>query len=160
MKVMRSFKLKLAHTIILSVFAKESEDSIKLAEKLVELISLDLDEEKISLNKGLATGFNNKQIRIFEIILTKQRHINKFLNFFNNNLSQEQKQLLIEQQESRLDSDLTFFIRLDKDKLVNENKYQLTDSGNCFHIKIVLAAYPKKREKGIVIINLLFNPKS
>ena len=61
------------------------------------------------------------------------------------NLSLEQKMILIEQLQSRLDNHLHFYIRLDKDRILC-NEYLLTDYGNCFHIKISIAAYPHKRE--------------
>lgn len=141
--------MKLVHQIKLSVFAKETEDETKIASKLKELIPFkDLEKEKIMVNVINASTFGDKVIKINEIILDKQKHVKGFLEYIIQKLDQEQRDLLNKQIESRLDDDNNFFFRLDKDKLMND-EYLLTDSGNCFHIKITIAAFPKTRENAI-----------
>ncbi len=39
---------------------------------------------------------------------------------------------------------------------LQENKLWLTESGDCFHIKINIASFPRKREKALEIIRNLF----
>ncbi len=76
-------------------------------------------------------------------------------------LSAEQKELLVRQAESRLDKDLYFYIRLDKSKLIETGKYWITDDGNCYHIKIALAAFPRKRDVAVELLtSLLSNSKA
>src|SRR3989344_2840824 len=71
-------------------------------------------------------------------------------------ITKEQKQQLLDQLESRLHDNLHFYLRLDKDAMVNLGQLWLTDSGNCFHIEIVVAAFPAKREAAKKILeNLL-----
>jgi len=111
----------------------------------------------IELKKTNATGFNEKKIIILEIYLEKEKHINKFLENLNKKLSKEQKELLIKQAESRLDDELNFFLRFDKEALVNENKLLLTDKGNCYHITIKIAAFPHKRESALKVIDKIFS---
>ena len=53
------------------------------------------------------------------------------------------------------DDDLNFFLRLEKPKLFN-HEYWITDSGDCMHIKINLAAFPKKKEKAAPLIKEIF----
>ena len=145
------------HAIKLTVFAKESENSIDIAQTLANIIPFDLADEKIILNKEVAEGANGSKIIIFSINLSKIRHINKFLENLNEELGGKQKKLLIQQVESRLDQDLHFFIRLDKSLLLTKKEYHITDSGNCFHIRLAIAAYPKKRNNGIDIIKQIFS---
>jgi RNA binding exosome subunit len=144
--------MKLAHNIKLSVFSHEEDDLDKLAQTITKLCPFDLEQEKLQLKQSTATGFKERKIKIFEILLTKERHTTKFLNHLKQNLSDDQRQLLINQTESRLDQELDFFIRLDKQKLLNENQFWITDSGNCFHIKISIAAYPANRETGLKVV--------
>ncbi|MDO8741268.1 MAG: RNA-binding domain-containing protein [Candidatus Woesearchaeota archaeon] len=146
--------MKLANSVKISVFAKE-EDSEKILNKLISLVPFNLEEEKIALNKQNASGFNDKTIKIFEITLTKDRHINGFLEFLNSKLTQDQKELLIQQAEPRTDDDLNFFIRLDKEKLFND-EFCITDSGNCYHIRISLAVFPKKKENSLAVVKEIF----
>jgi RNA binding exosome subunit len=63
-----------------------------------------------------------------------------------NSLSDFDRGSLFRQVESRLDEELFFFIRIDKEKLIKANEFILTDEGNCYHIKLGVAAYPRKRE--------------
>ncbi len=150
--------MKLAHQVKLSVFIKEEEDREKIFNKLISLVPFNLKEEKIKLNEDTAMGFNNKKIKTYEIVLEKDRHINPFLEKLKESLSQEQKELLLKQADSRLDEELHFFIRLDKEKLL-QDEFWITDSGNCFHIRISIAAFPAKREKALAIVKELFKAK-
>lgn len=148
--------MKLAHFVVLRVFSKETDNHVVVAQKLADLVPLDLEKEKINMQKTIATGFNDEKIRIFKIELKKDRHVNEFLRFLQEKLDKEQKEMLLRQAESRLDEDLNFFIRFDKDKWLDSDQLWITDTGNCFHIKISIAAYPAKREKGMEILNELF----
>ena len=144
--------MKIANSIKISVFAKEEEDSDKIKKKLLELISLDIEKEKILLGQKKARGFNEKEIRIFEIFLTKEKHINAFLQNLAEKLSDEAKERILLYAESRLDEECNFFLRFSKDKLIKEDELWLTDQGNCFHIKINIAAFPKKKEIALEIV--------
>ncbi|MBI2574585.1 hypothetical protein HYV82_01750 [Candidatus Woesearchaeota archaeon] len=140
--------MKLANNVRISVFAKEDENAEEIEEKLKQLVPLDIEKERIAVQKKAATGFNEKKITIMEISLAKDRHINAFLDFLKENLGERQKGLLIRQKESRLDEKLNFFMRLDKEKLM-KNEYWVTDSGNCYHIRISVASFPRNRENAM-----------
>jgi RNA binding exosome subunit len=144
--------MKIAHTLRLSVFAYEGEDSVKIESVLRSLFPLSLEQEKVELKQTNATGFAERRIIIFEIFLQKEKHTNAFLNNLKQKLSDDQRQLLLRQSVSRLDDELNFFIRLDKDKLLNESRVWVTDSGNCFHIRMSVAAYPSNREAALKVI--------
>ena len=144
--------MKLAHQIKISVFVKEDEDETLIVDKLKELIPFeDLDKEKIIINKTPTIGFEDKKIDILEVILKREKHVKTFLEYIMKKLSEEQKELLLKQVESRLDEENNFFFRLDKEKLL-EGEYWVTDRGNCFHIKITIAAFPKTRENAKEVI--------
>lgn len=97
-----------------------------------------------------------QDITIYEMLLTKERHVKAFLDFLNEKLNAEQKELLISQSYSRFDKDLNFFLRLDKDKL-NNSQFWITDSGNCYHIRLSIAAYPKNNEKAMETLKDIFH---
>lgn len=144
-----------AHNVIVTVFAKEDENSEEILTGLKTLFPFDLTDEKLKIKQETATGVNDNKITIFKVILEKTRHTNQFLAYINEKLTAEQKKLLASQKESRLDEDLAFYIRLDKKKLI-DHKYALTDAGNCYHIRIHLAAFPAKREPALEIIEKIF----
>ena len=114
------------------------------------------EKEKIIIKETEASGFEVKKIIILESALTKERHIREFVENLSENLSEEEKSRILLQKESRLDKILDFFLRFDKDEAINHNKLVLTDGGNCFHIRMSIAAFPKRREKALEIVNLIF----
>lgn len=147
--------MKLANIIKISVFVKPEENEEEIKRALLGLIPFNAEEEKITLSRSSATGFTKKKIEIFEIDLIKDKHINKFLESLNEKIGKSQKDLLLKQIESRLDDELNFFIRLDKPSLMQGN-YLVTDSGDCYHIKISVAAFPRKKEVAAKVIRQIF----
>ena len=149
--------MKLLNSAELSVFAKPEEDSAAIKQALLSLVPFNLADEKLKLEEKIATGFSERKIKIFRIALAKDKHLNLFIRHLLANLDAGQKKTLLEQAESRLDENLDFFIRFDKFSLLN-NVFELTDSGGCFHIKLSMAAFPKKREVALAGINKIFKP--
>ena len=143
--------MKYAHNIELRVFCKEGEDEELIKNKLKELIPLDFNKEKINIREQTALGLEDKKIKKLTIFVDKEKQTSKVLLNLMGNLNEEQKELILNQLESRVDRNLHFYLRLDKDKLLN-NEYWITDSGNCFHFSIAVAAYPHKREVARKII--------
>lgn len=149
-------KMRLANFIELRVFSYEGEDENKIIEKLKSLVPFDLQNEKVSISQKTATGFNEKTIRIFGIRLEKERHTNKFIENLASKLTSEQKELLVRQAETRLDTEFNFFVRFDKTRLLKKDELWLTDSGNCYHIKINIACFPRTKENAIGVIRNVF----
>ncbi len=151
--------MKLFHSIKITAFSYENEEGGSVLSAFLRLFPFDLDAVKIAVGKRNAIGFNEKKIEIFEVALEKNSLIIKFLVNLLSSLDNEQKSLILRQAESRLDKNLDFFLRLDKDSWINEEKLVLTDSGRCFHIKISIAAFPKKREVALNIIKEMFKDR-
>lgn len=147
--------MKYIHSIRIKVFSKPEDDEEKIKAVFPALIPFDLEKEKIELKTETVTGAMEQKINIFQVILQKQRHTQDFFKYLMSKLGEEQKNTLLTQKESRTDENSDFFIRLDKDKLLN-GEYLLTDSGNCFHIKIAIAAFPARKETALKIIDKLF----
>lgn len=144
--------MKLAHNVVVNVFSKPEDDEDEIRKALIRLFPFDLGKEKLAVNKQNAVGFNEKKIKIFEVRLKKDSHINYFMKNLKENLGEEQSKRISEETELRIDEKLHFFIRLDKKKLTKKNKYIITDSGNCFHIKASLTVYPKRRERAVELV--------
>lgn len=146
-----------AHNVIVTVFAKEEENTEEIITGLKRLFPFNLADEKLKIRQETAAGVNDNKIAIFTITLEKARPMNQFLQNLNEKLTAEQKELLLEQKESRLDEELIFYIRLCKKDLIN-GKYELTDGGDCYHIRIHIAAFPAKRGPALEIIEKIFKP--
>ena len=152
--------MKWVHKAILTAFTKPEDTIEELKEGIIALVPFNLEEAKIQLQVQNTEGFDNRSINVFTIILIKESHTNDFLQFLLDELSEKQKTLLISQAESRLDAEYDYFIRIDKERWIKEREIRLTDSGDCFHIKLALAVFPKKKEKAIELIEKLFTQKN
>jgi RNA binding exosome subunit len=143
----------IAHFIELSVFSTPEDDPEKVYNGLLAFLPFDLEKEKILIKKTNTEGFNDRKIVIMEAVLNKQRQITLFLNNLFPKLTTEQKELLLRQKESRVDDNLYFFLRFDKNKLIEEGKFRITDCGNCYHLKIALAPFPRKKELALELVD-------
>ena len=148
--------MKYAHNIEMRVFSKEVDDESLIMEKINELFPFDFKKEKINLTIQNSTGFEEKLIRIITVSLDKGRHISIFLENIIPKLSEKDKQMLVEQMDTRLDEHLNFYFRFEKYELLN-GKYVVTDTGNCFRFKLVVAAYPHKREIAEKLVEDMLN---
>jgi RNA binding exosome subunit len=133
--------MKYAHFVEMRVFSKEEDDENAIRNKITEIFPF----EKLEIESKTTFGFEEKKIIILTVHIKKNNQINKFISCFLDKLGEEQRKTILSQMESRLDNNLHFFIRLDKDALL-EDKYTLTDNGNCFHFRISITAYPHDRE--------------
>ncbi|MBS3114296.1 hypothetical protein J4448_04285 [Candidatus Woesearchaeota archaeon] len=151
--------MKYAHLIKLTVFSHENENSQSILGAFLMFFPFNIEDNKVAFKKTNADGFNESKIGVFEAALANNGLINQFLKNLLNNLDENQKNMILSQLESRLDKNLDLFFRFDKDSWINEKKLILTDSGKCFHLKISVAAFPKKREIALNLIKDLFSEK-
>lgn len=150
--------MKLANTISLRVFCLPEDDKEGIEAAFMTLLGYDKDEinkENIQYSTRNTKGFNDKTIILIEATLSKDRHCNKFLERLSGELSDDDKELLMSQTK-RLDEHLDFFIRLDK-KLFLKNEWKITDFGDCFHIKINIAAFPRRKDIAHKIVRDIFS---
>jgi RNA binding exosome subunit len=146
---------KLAHFIGLSVFSTPEDDEKKVQGGLMVFLPFDIEKDKIAIKRTSTEGFNGRKIVIMEATLSRQRHIAIFLKNLFSRLTPDQKELLSRQKESRVDENLYFFIRFDKSRLIEDKQLWITDCGSCYHLKIALAPFPRKRELALGIVDEL-----
>jgi len=140
------------HSAVMTIFYKEGEDDPAAMEaKLRAFFPL----EKVKLRKQKATGLN-KAIMIYDVTLEKEAHITQFLKWLLSALNLDQKAMLLRQLESRLDEELSFFIRFDKKAWNEEGRLFIVDHGDCYHLKMRVAAYPRSKEAALRIMHDLF----
>src|SRR3989344_7294165 len=103
--------MKYFHSIKLTVFSYEHENSEEIFSSFLKFLPFDLEKNKSVVIKRNASGFNESKITIFEVILKKTNPVNQFIEFILKGLDEVQKEALVQQLESRLDENLDFFIR-------------------------------------------------
>ena len=138
-----------ANSVNLRFFMKSEEISQEDMEKVLQILPFDLKEEKIPIKRKKVYGFNQERIEVIGINLTKQRHIRHFLELLKEQLPQDARNFLLLDVEKRMDEDGNFFLRLDLEELTEKGEFKLTNQGNCLHIGIKIATFPKSREEAI-----------
>lgn len=144
--------MKLVHAVNLRMFVKPEDDYEADKQAFLGLVPFPLEDEKVALKETQAQGFNERSITILEVQLDKQRHVRAFLEKLQGELSGAQKQQLLEQ-DDRLDDECDFYLRFRKQDLP---KLVLTDRGDCVHVRLSIAAFPKKREKALEAVKEIF----
>ncbi|MBS3135752.1 hypothetical protein J4401_02220 [Candidatus Woesearchaeota archaeon] len=149
--------MKYAHRLDLTVYSKPEDNENEIVSGLRRFFPYSLADEKIAIERGIAGSREEKKITILRIILEKSSHINKMLSHLCSKIGSEQKDTIFEQIESRLDRRNDFFLRFDKHNLAKNNIFSLEDKGDCYHLRISIASFPKKRENAMEVVRNIFN---
>lgn len=144
--------MRYAHAIMVSVFSKPEDDLARIRKGLETLFPFSLVDEEVPVEEQRAAGFNERSITILTVVLRKESQITAFLQHLWPRLGPDQQALLGNQVESRLDAELAFYLRLDKQALLQDGRWLLTEGGNCYHIRMSVAAYPKTRESATAVV--------
>lgn len=145
--------MKVVHAIHFRVFCDDKEKK-EMEDALKELVLL--GSPKPIVNSTAAEGFNERKILILESVIEKTTFVNAFLKELKKKLSEEDKESIVKQAQQRVDDDLNFFLRFEKRTWIDKQNLLLTEKGECFHLRMNLAAYPKKKEQGITIVKEMF----
>ena len=145
---------KLIHSIQITILEKNEDDLEKIYDVLSFIFPINYKKECIDIKHENFEGLQKNTIHSISLTTTKERHNKSLSESLFSKLSDEIKKQLLDQIDSRLDDQGNFYIRFDKQELMKKS-FQLTDSGNCVHIKIKMAAFPAKREQFKKSVGLL-----
>jgi len=152
--------MKYIHNGKITVFLKPEEyfgrpELIENTKKAFhKLLPLDFDKEKLTIKEETVESFENRKIKTYTLEILKEAHATQFVKTLKE-LLKPYYETLRAQKSSRLDEDLFFYIRLNKELLMKDI-VELTDSGDCFHIRIHIAAFPKNKEAGLKVVDEIF----
>jgi hypothetical protein len=76
---MRLFEMKWVHTITASAFADTPDEATAIQARLMALMPVDFAKERISFSRETCVGFNNRQIIVVRLLLTRESHTTLFL---------------------------------------------------------------------------------
>lgn len=137
--------MKFFHNIKIKIFVKPEESTFSeenIKEILEKLSGLNFVSDKIKLNKEVVEGFDQRKIIIYDLELIKENHTKRFVDSILSKIGKTQIKKILDELESRIDEELKFYLRIDKNKILEE-QYKLTDSGNCIHVSMQVASFPK-----------------
>ena len=150
--------MKYIHTVTIRVFSKnETPESIEKG--FDYLLPFDLMKEKIKINSQYfhadSENPDAEPMTVYSVFMDRQAFIGEFIKYFRSLLTPEQKKNIIARAEKFMDEDCAIYIRMDKNELIRE-RIEFVEHGDCFHITMNIAAFPKKKEKALEIVKMLF----
>ena len=156
--------VKKAHTVTISAFFRNDEHRFtkeQLQESITSFIPETIDtedfkKEGISLVQEDLSIEDGVDIIKFELTFSKDRNINPLLAQLKELLGEEQSHQVVAQ-ENRIDDNGNCYVRLQKEEWVLNNNTVLTDEGDCIHLKIVTACFPKNKEAARKVVQELFS---
>lgn len=136
----------------LRVFAHATEDLETVRHALARAAGLDLEDEDDQKRFDKATtdtqteGYYHNPIHILECELTRNADVKRFWAtlFAENGLAKR----LAREVDQRLDDDLVFWMRLDKQAAARD-RLRLTTRDDAIQVRAKLATYPKDRGVGM-----------
>ncbi len=147
--------MKFMHHITIRLFAKKEEADNPLEEALQTFIPEEDDKNKLIINKEDIPILEGSHMKIFSIHLEKERHTKHCIMQLKKALGETQC-AAIAHDSRRVDEQGILYIRIDKDSWLHDRKAILVDHGNCLHFSIMLACYPKNKERAIQVQQKLF----
>lgn len=149
------------HHINFRVIAHATEDLSGVGSALDFFLApcLSPKENPADLKETIETeGHFNNPIHILTAVLKKKGACSKFVQFFKENISEEDLETLREQMPERLDDDLNFYMRFSK-QAAAVGKLKFTESSDAIFVRVKIETYPKSWEKAGPIVEELFGSK-
>ncbi|MDI9395707.1 MAG: RNA-binding protein [Euryarchaeota archaeon] len=142
--------------IKMRVIAHATEDSSRVRKALDFFLSGAgvKDWDKL-IDEIQAEGHHGNPITILSVQLKKKAECLNFALFVRGNFSEEDVDMLREEMPERLDDDMVFHLRFDKQAAYLQ-QVKLTNSSDAIIAKVKIETYPKNREKAGAIVEELF----
>jgi RNA binding exosome subunit len=130
-------------SVSIRIISRE-DDSVEQLQSLIRCLLPNIKPELYSIQSDpFIDQFEHKRYFI-TFHTTNQKLVGVFTQTLFSNLSTDTLAVLASQVPSRVDEECFFYIRLDLSSLL-ANSFILTDAGDCFHITLSVASYPKKQ---------------
>ena len=116
-------------------------------------------DELYDLKETIETeGHYNNPIHILTAVVKKKNACSKFVQFFKENITEEDIQTLRDQMPERLDDDLNFYMRFSKQDAA-AGILRFTESSDAIFVRVKMETYPKSWEKAGLLVEELFGGK-
>jgi len=151
----------LIHHINFRVIAHATEDLSGVDSALDFFLApcLSPKDELSDLKEMIETeGHYDNPIHILTAVVKKKNACSKFVQFFKENITEEDIQTLRDQMPERLDDDLNFYMRFSKQDAA-AGKLRFTESSDAIFVRVKMETYPKSWEKAGLLVEELFGSK-
>lgn len=140
--------MRWVHKIRVMMLAKESDVQAEVVSAVKEFSGVEPKSEQVEESSNV----------IVTAELGKESQQNDLIKRMLAGLGSQTAEI-VAQLDSRLheeEGEWNFYLRFDKKEYVAGRKMVLTDGGNCLHVRLTLAVFPKKREAAVELVRKLF----
>ncbi|MGM5479861.1 MAG: RNA-binding domain-containing protein [Nanobdellota archaeon] len=142
------------HYITITVFVHESEDIDIYKEILERFLPDDFDKQKATLKQEELHIQEDQSITSLQLHTTTSKYLRYIVSTLKERLGSKVCEE-ISSQTNRVDEKGRFYLRLDKKKMVENDKPTIVEHGDCIHFKLMIAAHPKTKQRSEEIIKEL-----
>ncbi|ASJ02411.1 hypothetical protein A3L09_03660 [Thermococcus profundus] len=134
-----------AHHIRLTTFIQATEDEDKVLEAIATFIPEDIDDEDIIFDIDETAGFFGNPIKVVNAEIKRSRAVRKFLEYFKELLSEEDRSYLLEHIDEKVDEEGTLYVRFNKQKAYL-GEVEIDEGADVIQIRIKAKAFPMRKE--------------
>ena len=143
--------MKQIHNIRIRVLDREKETCQKIIDTLLFAAKI----EKKDVEIKISDDGEDDPLYIYELWVDHQQPIRKITSHIVTCLPSEEKTTVHDNPHKFLDTGTHCFLRLDKRK-AQEGTYVFSETPDCVHVRLNIAAFPATKEKAAKIVQELF----
>ncbi len=146
------------HYITMRVSAHATEDRSRVKAALDFFLQNCLNRESDLCNlieETQVEGYYGNPILMYNAKLSRKPHTRAFVRFIKDNLEAADFEVLRKELSSRLDEDLVFHLRFNK-QAAFMGWAEMTSSSDAVIVKVKIATYPKDIHKAMIVLEELF----
>lgn len=144
------YLMKLLHNITVTIFDKDEDD--RILPFFRRLFPDDWKKAGINYRKEAAEAYDQSAMMIHSLKIHKQRVVEAGVARIYEFLPDHERKRLVADVANRVDDEAFWFVRLDRESAL-AGELRLTEEGDCVHLRIKAAAYPKNKENGIAAVS-------
>jgi RNA binding exosome subunit len=133
------------------IISKPTDELAILKSLLSSQVPSQIDPQEYAFAESSFENSDEQTQHILELDITKTRHLNLYTKWLSEVLNPQLKEIVLAQLDTRIDDECNLFIRFDLDELM-QNQYVLTQSGRCLHCRFTIAAFPKRKEVAVSLV--------
>ena len=138
--------MKYFHYARFRIISSTKEDALYQAESILDLFSQDFKKDTSAFLIEHISQESDDPL-VTHVVIKKHKYLVYLCKYIYDCLSVQDRQELVQTIQERIDDQGMFYVRLEKENF--PKICTLTQRGNCIHIAIKIAAYPKTKQNAV-----------
>ncbi|MDI3474498.1 MAG: RNA-binding protein [Thermococcaceae archaeon] len=134
-----------AHHVRLTTFIQATEDEDKVLEAIATFIPEEIDEDDVLFDILETEGYFGNPIKVVNVEIKRSKAVRKFLEYFKELLSEEDKRYLLDHLDEKVDEEGTFYVRFNKQKAYL-GEAEVEEGPDVIQVRIKVKAFPMRKE--------------